>query len=65
MVREVKKEGSWGDDTVVFQYLKEIYQLEENQPFTWTDNNGTRGNCFQLREVRFRYYEEIILLREL
>lgn len=55
MVREVKRQGSGEDVFVAFQYLEEIYQPEEDQLFTWADNDGTRGNCFKLRGVSFRY----------
>jgi len=39
---------------LVFQYLKGVYQHEDNQLFTWVDSDRTKGNSFKLKEGRFR-----------
>jgi len=39
---------------VAFQYLKEVYKQEEDQLFTWSDSDRTRGNGFKLKEMRLR-----------
>jgi len=33
-----------GDLIVAFQYLKRTYKQEEDQHFTWSDSDRTRGN---------------------
>ena len=43
-----------GDLIAAFQYLKEDYKWEGNQLFTQIDSDRTRGNCFKLKEGRFR-----------
>ena len=51
----VEKKRLRGDLTVAFQYLKGDYKQEGNKLFTWVDSDSkTRGNCFKLREGRFR-----------
>ena len=45
-----------GDLIVASQYLKGVYEHEENQLFTEVDSDGTRGNCFKLKEGRFRLH---------
>ena len=37
-----------------FLYLKGVYKQEGNELFTWVDGDRTRGNCFRLKEGRFR-----------
>ena len=43
-----------GDLIAAFQYLKGAYKQKGNQLFERVDNSRTRGNCFKLREGRFR-----------
>lgn len=42
--------------TVAFPNLKGTYTHEENQLFTWVDSVRIRGNCFQLKDGRFRLF---------
>ena len=50
----LEKRRLWGDLTAAFQYVKGAYKQEGSQLFTRVDNSRTRGNCFKLREGRFR-----------
>ena len=43
-----------GDLIVTFQYLKGAYKQEGDQLFMRVDSDKTRGNCFKLRQGRFR-----------
>ena len=43
-----------GDLTAAFQYLKGAYKREGNQLFERIDNSRMRGNCFNLKEGRYR-----------
>lgn len=44
----------WGDLTVAFQYTKETYNKDGERLFTRAHSDRTRGNCFKLKEDRFR-----------
>jgi len=50
----LEKRRLQGDLIAAFQYLKEDYKWEGNQLFTQIDSDRTRGNCFKLKEGRFR-----------
>ena len=50
----LEKRRLCGDLIAAFQYLKEDYKWEGNQLFTQIDSDRTRGNCFKLKEGRFR-----------
>ena len=39
---------------MAFQYLKGAYKQEGEQLFMRVDSDRSRGNCFQLRQRRFR-----------
>ena len=55
----LEKRRLWGDVTAAFQCLKRAYRQEEDQLFTWSDSDRTRGNGFKLEEgrIRFRCYK--------
>ena len=42
------------DIFMAFQYLKEDYKQEQNQPFTHVDSDRTSRNGFKLKVRRFR-----------
>ena len=44
----------WGHLTAAFQNMKGVYKQEEDQLFTWSDSDRTRGNGLKLRQGRFR-----------
>ena len=44
----------WGHLTAAFQNMKGVYKQEEDQLFTWSDSDRTRGNGFKLKEERYR-----------
>jgi len=50
----LEKERVWRDLIVVFQYFKEVYHQEGDQPFTLLDSDKRRGNPFKIKEKRFR-----------
>jgi len=39
---------------VAFQYLKEDYKQEGKQLFTQVNTDRTRGDCFKLKERKFK-----------
>ena len=48
------KRTLWGDLIAAFQNLKETYNQEGDQLFTWSDSDRMRWNGFNLNEERFR-----------
>ena len=47
------KRRLWGDFIEAFLYLKGAYKQEENQLFTWSESDRTRGNGLNTqREMR-------------
>jgi len=50
----LEKRRLQGDLIAAFQHLKGAYKQEGSQLFGRVDNSRTRGNCFKLREGRFR-----------
>jgi len=50
----LEKRRFQGDFIVAFQYLKAAYKQEGEWLFTIVDSDRTRGNCFKLRQGRFR-----------
>ena len=45
----LEKRRFWRDFIVDFQYFKEAYKQDENQLFTLSDSDRTRGNSFKLK----------------
>jgi len=50
----LEKSRLWGDLIVAFQYLKWACKKDEDNLFSETCCNRTRGHGFKLREGRFR-----------
>ena len=49
----LEKRRLWGDFIAVFQYLKGDYKQGEDQHFTPSDSNRTRGNSFKPKKTKF------------
>ena len=45
----LEKRKLWGDLIATFQYLKGVYENEENQLFTQVDSDRTRGTVLHYR----------------
>ena len=50
----LEKRGLWGDLVVAFQYLKGTYRKAGEGLFIRECSERMRGNCFKLKEGRFR-----------
>jgi len=50
----LKKKRLWGDLIVAFQYVKGDLKKEGDKLFSRVCCDRTRGNCFKLKEERFR-----------
>jgi len=50
----LEKRRLWGDIIEAFEYLKGAYKQERERWFMRVDGDRTRGNGFELKEVRLR-----------